>query len=145
MAEQLRFSELQLGEEDQESNDTRLKRSSSGLIIVRALSLKQPYANWVASGRKTLETRTWSTPYRGDILICASTTGKGEPKGVALCVVELTNIRPMLQSDEHAACVSVYPRAKAWELTNLRVIKKPFPVSGKLNLFKLEVSEELII
>jgi hypothetical protein len=68
-------------------------------MIVKALSLRQPYANWVASGRKTLETRTWSIKYRGDILICCSQFGNVGPKGLALCMVELKDIRPMLESD----------------------------------------------
>jgi len=111
---------------------------------IRALSLQQPYANLVAQGQKTLETRKWSTNYRGDILICASTTGVGEPTGVALCLVELVDIRPMTAADESAACVKLYPRAKAWELHNLRVLREPFPVKGQLGLFRLEVDEKLL-
>jgi hypothetical protein len=111
---------------------------------LRALSLKQPYANWIVSGRKTIETRTWSTSYRGDVLICASTTGKGEPKGVALCVVRLDSVRPMTKEDETAACVERYPKAQAWEISNLRLLKKPFPVKGRLGLFSLEVSNSLL-
>ena len=111
---------------------------------LKALSLKQPYANWVSSGKKTLETRTWSTNYRGDILICASTTGKGEPKGVALCLVELVAIRPMKVSDKLAACIDLYPGAYAWELKNLRRLDTPLPVKGKLGLFNIEVDKELL-
>jgi len=94
---------------------------------IRALSLQQPYANLVAQGQKTLETRKWSTNYRGDILICASTTGVGEPTGVALCLVELVDIRPMTAADESAACVKLYPRAKAWELLIYAFYGSPFP------------------
>ena len=36
-----------------------------------ALSVKQPWASLIASGRKQIETRVWSTPYRGPLLICA--------------------------------------------------------------------------
>lgn len=109
---------------------------------IRALSLQQPYANLVASGKKTLETRKWSTPYRGDMLICASRSGVGEPKGVALCVVELVSIRPMLTSDADRACIEMYPRAQAWEITNLRRLRQPFPVKGQLGLFNLEVEAD---
>jgi hypothetical protein len=41
-------------------------------MVVRALSLTQPWANLVAQGRKTIETRTWATPYRGWLLVCAT-------------------------------------------------------------------------
>lgn len=110
-----------------------------------ALSLKQPYANWVASGKKTIETRTWSTKYRGDILICASQSGKGEPKGVALCIIEVYDVRRMITADERAACVEVYDRANAWMLCNLRRFQSPFPVKGQLGLYKIELSPELLL
>lgn len=38
---------------------------------MKALSIKQPFAGLIATGQKTLETRTWSTDYRGPLLICA--------------------------------------------------------------------------
>lgn len=37
---------------------------------LRALSFKQPYAQLMLHGK--IETRTWATPYRGYVLICAS-------------------------------------------------------------------------
>ncbi len=111
---------------------------------VKALSLRQPYANLVASGRKTLETRTWSTRYRGDILICASQGGSEPPHGVALCLVTLTNIRPMHPADTAAACVEPYPRAQAWELTNLRAVR-PIPIKGQLGLYEVEVPDDIVV
>jgi len=41
-------------------------------VRIKAISLKQPWANLVASGKKTIETRTWKTPYSGPILIVSS-------------------------------------------------------------------------
>lgn len=38
----------------------------------KALSLLQPWASLVVHGRKTIETRSWSTKYRGPLLIHAS-------------------------------------------------------------------------
>lgn len=38
----------------------------------RVLSLKQPWAWAVATGRKKVENRSWSTPYRGTVYIHAS-------------------------------------------------------------------------
>lgn len=110
-----------------------------GILVMKALSVRQPHANRIASGEKPIETRTWTTKYRGDLLICSSKTGQGEPKGVALCVVELVDIRPMKPSDEEAACVKIYPRAKAWILENLRPLKEPFPVKGELGLYEVEL------
>lgn len=39
---------------------------------VRALTLRQPWASLVAVGAKTIETRGWSTDYRGPLLIHAA-------------------------------------------------------------------------
>ena len=111
---------------------------------LKAISLQQPYANLVASGRKTIETRVWGTSYRGDLLICASLSGVGEPKGLALCVVELYLIRPMTPADAAAACIDLYPRAQAWLTRNRRVLKQPFPVKGRLGLYEVEVDESAL-
>lgn len=111
---------------------------------LKAISLQQPYANLVASGRKTIETREWGTSYRGDLLICASLSGIGEPKGLALCIVELYLIRPMTPADAEAACIDVYPRAKAWLIRNRRVLRQPFPVKGQLGLYDVEVDRSVL-
>lgn len=39
---------------------------------MKALTLHQPWASLLAAGHKTIETRSWSTPYRGPIAIHAS-------------------------------------------------------------------------
>lgn len=39
---------------------------------MRGLSLTQPWATLVAIGAKTVETRGWSTDYRGEVLIASS-------------------------------------------------------------------------
>jgi hypothetical protein len=41
---------------------------------MKCISLKQPYAELLASGKKTIETRVWSTKFRGSFLIHASKT-----------------------------------------------------------------------
>ena len=39
---------------------------------MKVLSLKQPYAELVVSGRKTIEVRKWNTKFRGRFLVHAS-------------------------------------------------------------------------
>jgi len=39
---------------------------------LKCLSLKQPYADLLATGRKTIEIRKWNTNFRGSFLIHAS-------------------------------------------------------------------------
>lgn len=119
---------------------------------MKSLSVKQPWANWIANGRKTIETRRWATSYRGPLLICSSKefdhdTAVDEraalyPLGFALCIVDLVDVRMMEgRADEDAALCGVYPGARAWVLANPRKIE-PFSVKGRLGLF--EVSLPLI-
>jgi hypothetical protein len=47
---------------------------------MKAISLWQPWASLIATGAKTIETRSWETKYRGPLVICAAKGGlsKGE-------------------------------------------------------------------
>lgn len=107
---------------------------------MKALSVRQPWATMIASGEKTIETRTWPTRYRGEILICSSKRPqpKGHLAGHALAIAELYDCRPMTKADEILACCKVYPGAWSWCLRNIKPIK-PFPVSGSLGLYDVEI------
>lgn len=111
---------------------------------MKAISLKQPWANLVASGKKTIETRKWSTKYRGDLVICSSQNPKIEPYGKALCIVELYDVRPMTKNDEKKACIKLYSGAYAWMLRNLRKIDPPIPVKGSLGIFNLKLPNKIV-
>jgi hypothetical protein len=39
---------------------------------LKALSIRQPYAEWIASKKKKFEVRSWRTHYRGQLVICSS-------------------------------------------------------------------------
>ncbi len=41
---------------------------------MKALSIRQPWADLILRGRKTLELRTWTVKYRGPLAIHASQT-----------------------------------------------------------------------
>jgi ASCH domain len=101
-----------------------------------ALSIKQPWANLIASGKKTIETRLWDTDYRGPLLIVSSKTPRIEPAGYALAIANLVECRRMTKRDEVAAHCEVYPNAFAWVLANVRPIT-PFPVRGRLGLYEV--------
>ena len=105
---------------------------------VKALSIKQPWANLIASGEKTIETRLWATDYRGPILIVSSKSPKIEPAGFALAIADLVDCRPMTRSDETAARCSLYQNAHSWIFQNIRKIPL-FPVRGKLGLYEVEI------
>lgn len=109
---------------------------------MRALSVKQPWASLIASGRKTVELRSWSTKYRGPVLILAgSGIWRGTehpigPRGVALCTVELVDVRAATPDDTSAACI-VPPDGFgfAWVLANPRPVNQ-ISVRGQLGLYR---------
>lgn len=112
---------------------------------MKALSVRQPHADRIASGIKTIELRNWSTKYRGPLLICASKRDDpgatdAMPRGVAVCIVELLDVRPATNADRVAACVSreIVPGDFAWVL-RVKSHPTPFPVAGRLGLFEVPV------
>lgn len=129
---------------------------------MKAISVKQPWAGLIASGFKRIETRTWSTKYRGPLLIVSSQVyadvteewvaehrdlltilvhtypGLLEEKGKALAMVDLVDCVPMKKEHEAVALCPVYEFAWAWRLDGIHRIENPFSVKGQLGLFDVE-------
>ncbi len=116
---------------------------------MKALSVKQPWAELIASGRKTIELRTWSRAHRGELLIVSGLRfdprgaehGVDGARGVAVCVVELVDIRLAVRRDSDAACFAVEgntPELLAWVLANPRRVA-PTPVRGVLGVFNVDL------
>ena len=110
---------------------------------IKAVSIRQPWASMIAADSKTIETRSWYTGYRGELLICSSKGPickalSGLPYGKAVAVANLADCRPMTPSDEQAARCGWYDGAYAWVLEDIRAIE-PFDVKGRLGIFTVEV------
>ena len=113
---------------------------------MKALSLWQPWASEIARGRKTIETRMWSTRYRGPLLVCASKhvdrtccdPGLAYPRGMAVAICRLVDCREMRGGDEVAAMCQWEPGRYSWVLADVRSIK-PFPVRGRQRLFDVDL------
>lgn len=132
---------------------------------MRALTLWQPHAGLIATGIKTIETRTWPTPHRGRLAIHAGKqyahgylerayeAGVLQPiqeppfrhlvyrmcnlQGAVLCLVDLMDCRPMNPGDEQAAKASWHPRLWAWVLANPYIIPDPPKARGMQGLWEL--------
>ena len=105
---------------------------------MKALSVYPKWADLIRRGIKTIEVRTWSTSYRGPLLICATQRPRveGLPYGVAVCVVQLVDVRPIVSKDSEAACAEVSPGEQfAWVLESPEPIEFDLPVTGRLGLF----------
>ena len=103
---------------------------------MKALSIKGHWAEMIRMGKKTIETRTWKTKYRGQILLCASKIPKKRLSGHAFAIADLVDVRPMIKEDEKDACCEIYPNAYSWILKNIKAIPL-FKVKGQLGLFEV--------
>ena len=75
------------------------------------LSLKQPFAELVVSGRKTIELRNWRTKFRGKFLIHASLGVDKKamekfgfedlPRGCIVGEAELVEVKEYVSDEEH--------------------------------------------
>lgn len=126
---------------------------------MKALSLWQPWASLWASGRKTYETRDWSTPYRGPLAIHAAKTLRIDlseelqeiledefgdrwqvklPTGALIAACELADCMPTehLHVDPEERAQGNFTRGRyAWGVMNLRALDPPIPFRGQMGLF----------
>ena len=115
---------------------------------LRALTVRQPWANLIAEGAKAIEIRSWRTDYRGELVICAGARPlldlaklidiAVEPLGCVLCVVDLRDVRPLRRRDFFNACAAPGPVEGlfAWMLSRPRRLV-PRPTRGQLGLFSV--------
>lgn len=109
-----------------------------------ALNVRQPWANMIASGKKTIETRSWQAivdhkPYRGPLLIVASSKPAIQPCGCLVAITTLIDCRPMKPEDTKAACCDYYSDLYAWVLRETYAIQNE-RVKGMLYLWDYRVN-----
>lgn len=114
----------------------------------RALSIRQPWADLVLDGLKTVETRTWRTNYRGllgvhasqkpdlDALVRFDRAAASDRLGALLGHVFLVDCRPMTRDDEMQACTPYRDGLWAWVLAKPKE-HDPEPMRGGLGLWRL--------
>jgi len=130
---------------------------------MKVLTLWQPWATLVAIGAKRIETRSWSTQYRGPLAIHSAASFKGLeacshepfrstlesygfsvpfalPHGCIVGICELTDILPtedirdVIESRELA--FGNYGNGRfAWLLENVRQLEPPIQAKGKQGLW----------
>lgn len=115
---------------------------------MKALSVYPVYAYHIAAGNKTVECRSWSTDYRGDILICSTKShaiynNVNYPAGHALCVARLVDCVPFTKTHHKGSHLAEPPvGGYAWLLDDVRLVK-PFKAKGQQRLFNINETPEL--
>ncbi len=126
---------------------------------MKCLSLKQPYADLLVSGKKTIELRIWNTKFRGEFLVHASkkvdkdaclrlkidpdslVTGSIVGKA-SLYEVKFYDNRNLFLKDrnKHFAGTEYSDHRYGFLVKNARRFKKPIVTGGKLGFFNVEMS-----
>jgi hypothetical protein len=128
---------------------------------MKALSIQQPWAWAILTGRKRVENRTWLTHYRGPLLIHAGNsrkwyralTGKTFPDGTPLpqesdvhfgAILGVVQLQTCVVLDDPAgltleqAALRADPFASGpvcWVLAEPRSFGRPIPYKGQVTLF----------
>ncbi len=120
---------------------------------MKVLSLKQPFAELVVSGRKTIELRRWNTKFRGKFLIHASKIPDSKamkkfkfkklPLGVIVGKTELIEVKKYENDFEHKKDKKRHLADSSWGkygfvLKNAKRIK-PIKAKGKLNFWEFDL------
>lgn len=126
---------------------------------LKALSLRQPYANLIVQGKKTIELRSWATKFRGEFYIHASkqimvedcikfgynpkivTTGAIIGKAYLYDVkLYKTHDEWLADADKHLAGEDFRMSMNGFLLKDAEEFSQAIPVKGKLNFFEVVVN-----
>lgn len=122
---------------------------------MKALSIRQPWAELIVQGRKTIELRTWQTHYRGRLAIHASQTVQEEAcvaygldparvvRGALIGTVELVGILTLGEAawedlrDQHLSLHDFPGPMFGWRLEAPQRLPQPIPMRGRMSLFNV--------
>ena len=121
---------------------------------MKALSIRHPWVDLIVAGAKTIEVRTWSTRYRGPLLLHASgaygisereaaarlklSPPQPETMSAVVGIAELVDCRPVRREDwKHAGLPPLSGRLWAWVLADARPLEPVFH-AGNRTLFDIE-------
>ncbi len=121
---------------------------------MKALSLKQPWAELVVSGKKTIELRKWKTNFRGEFLIHASRVPDSNamkrfgfenlPLGMIVGKAELVDVKDYkILKEEFEKDKDKHLATSDWGeygfiLKNPRRLEKPIQAKGSLNFWEFK-------
>jgi ASCH domain-containing protein len=109
---------------------------------VRAITIRQPWAELIVRGEKDVENRSWRTRHRGPLLIHAGGRALRElyaehgvpddaERSAIIGVVEVVDCTQEKTSAWHEA------GSWGWYLARPRRFKKPIPMKGRRGLFEV--------
>ena len=130
--------------------------------IAKCLSVSQPFADLIVSGKKTIELRKWNTRFRGEFLIHSPMTIKsddckrlginesglrtGAIIGKAVIYdVKIYKTKKELEADAKYHFASDESHGKyGFLLKNAKAFKIPIPHKGKLGFFDIPLDDTIV-
>ena len=124
---------------------------------MKCLSISQPHADLVISGKKTIELRKWNTNFRGEFLIHAPLKIRTEDSkrlkinkkfvtGAIVGKAELYDVKKYTSKKEirddkqfHHAGKNFQDRTFGFMLKNPKTFKSPIPWKGQLGFFDVDL------
>jgi predicted transcriptional regulator len=118
---------------------------------MKALSLKQPYAELILEGKKKIELRKWNTNFRGEFFVHASKNPDKEsmkrfgfatlPLGALVGKANLVDVKIYNNEEEHSKDNNLHLASSYWGnngfvLENPTRISPIIPFKGQLNFFE---------
>ena len=124
---------------------------------MKCLSVSQPFADLIISGKKTIELRKWNTNFRGEFLIHAPLKIRKEDSkrlkinkkfvtGAIVGKAELYDVKKYnskkeLREDQkfHFASKYHFDNKFGFMLKNPRALRVPIPFKGQLGFFEADI------
>lgn len=122
---------------------------------MKALSLKQPFAELILQGRKSVELRKWNTHFRGEFLIHASKNSDKKamdrfgftelPTGCIVGKATLVSVKKYISTEEFWNDRDRHLASMEWGMYGFVIDKveriEPFPCKGSLNFWEFDKSK----
>ena len=125
---------------------------------MRCLSVSQPFADLIVSGKKTIELRKWNTRFRGEFLVHAPLKvreddakrlgiDRGFVTGAIIGTAEIFDVKIYPDEIELKKDSRMHLASKAFQnarfgfmLKNAKAFRVSFPYKGRLGFFETELS-----
>ena len=129
---------------------------------MKCLSVSQPFADLIISGKKTIELRKWNTNFRGEFLIHSPLKIRTEDykrlkinkklvTGAIIGKVELYDVKKYNSTKEvkadqkfHLASKNFHDRTYGFMLKNSKSFRIPIPWKGQLGFFDVDIPKAKI-
>ena len=129
---------------------------------MKCLSVSQPFADLIISGKKTIELRKWNTNFRGEFLIHAPIKIRVDDckrlkitkklvTGVIVGKAEIYDVKKYNSSKEvkkdqkfHFASKNFQDKTFGFKIKNVKPLRIPIPWKGQLGFFDVELPKTRI-